>query len=405
MKTLNESPSKARQVLLFLAFAIVFAAPNYSQYQFSPLGTQIIEQFSLSAVQFNSIFTAPMLPAIFTSVISGLLVDRYGYKPVIGASVFLTFLGAWMRVFANGYGVMYVAMILVGFSAGFLSSNSSKILSMLFGPEKVSVVMGLVLTVSTCGLVLSMSTTTMLGTMRTAFLVAAVVCTVALILWFVVMPGIKPGQAAQVEISGEKAPSLGEAFLVVMKNPYVWLAGLAMFCVNGAMTGMGSMVPTALASDRGLSGDAAGVVGAFLMVGNLLGSLFTPTISLKTGKFRGVLMLCGAVSVVGCCFAWRAPAGPLLYLAMIVTGYTFGSGMAQLLAVAVRLPGVGPVYAGTAGGLIATLELLGGVALPTYIASAIAGTNYSLYFIVIGLSSLVWIAAVYLLPKELDVKG
>lgn len=79
--------------------------------------------------------------------------------------------------------------------------------------------------------------------------------------------------------------------------------------------------------------------------------------------------------------------------------------MAQLLAVAVRLPGVGPMYAGTAGGLIATLELLGGVALPTYIASAIAGTNYSIYFIVIGLSSLLWILTVFLLPKELDVKA
>ncbi len=403
MNTLNKKPSKARNILIFLAFAIVFAAPNYTQYQFSPLGPQIIEQFGLSAVQFNSIFTAPMLPAVFTSVISGMMVDRYGYKPVIGVSVFLTFLGAWMRVFANGYGVMYIAMVLVGFSAGFLSSNSSKILGQLFGPEKVSVIMGLVLTVSTCGLVLSMSTTTLLG-MNTAFLVAGVVCAVALVLWFVVMPGIKPGQMVQSSAPDEKTPSLGEAFLVVIKNRYVWLAGIAMFCVNGAMTGMGSMVPTALGS-LGVSADTAGLVGSFLMVGNLLGSLFTPTISLKTGKFRAVLMVCGAVSVVGCCFAWRVPAGPLLYLAMIATGYTFGSGMAQLLAVAVRLPGVGPMYAGTAGGLIATLELLGGVALPTYIASAIAGTNYSIYFIVIGLSSILWILTVFLLPKELDVKA
>ena len=41
----------------------------------------------------------------------------------------------------------------------------------------------------------------------------------------------------------------------------------------------------------------------------------------------------------------------------------------------------------------------------TSIASAIAGTNYSIYFIVIGLSSLLWILTVFLLPKELDVKA
>ena len=30
---------------------------------------------------------------------------------------------------------------------------------------------------------------------------------------------------------------------------------------------------------------------------------------------------------------------------------------------------------------------------------------YPLYFIIIGLSSLLWILSVYLLPKELDTKG
>ncbi len=404
MSTLNDKSSgmNARKVIIFLAFAIAFAAPNYSQYQFSPLGSQIIELYNLTPVQFNSIFTAPMLPAIFTSLICGMLVDRFGYKPVIGISVLLTFAGAWMRVFATGYAVMYIAMILIGFSAGFLSSNSSKILSQLFGAEKVSVMMGLVLTLSTCGLVLSMSTTTMLGSIRTAFVVAGVVCTVGLVLWFVVMPNIKPSKTAAAE--DEKAPSLGEALRVVLRNPYVWLSGLALFCVNGAMTGMGSMVPNALTEVRGVSPVDAGVVGAFLMVGNLLGSLFTPTISLKTGKFRLVMMICGLISVFGCSFAWRAPIGIPLYLAMIVTGYTFGSGMAQFLSVAVQLPGVGPVYAGTAGGLIATLELLGGVVLPTYIASGIAGSNYTLYFIIIGLSSIIWIVSAFFLPKSLDGK-
>jgi NNP family nitrate/nitrite transporter-like MFS transporter len=73
--------------------------------------------------------------------------------------------------------------------------------------------------------------------------------------------------------------------------------------------------------------------------------------------------------------------------------------------VAIRLPGIGPLYAGTAGGLIATLELLGGVVLPTYVASAIAGANRGVYFIILGIASVVWIIGVYFMPKELDTKG
>ena len=91
-----DQPSKnpTRMAIIFIVFSIAFALPNYAQYQFSPLGPQIIERFGLTAMQFNSIFTSPMLPAIFTSIISGMLVDRYGYKPVMGAAPPLPWPGA-----------------------------------------------------------------------------------------------------------------------------------------------------------------------------------------------------------------------------------------------------------------------------------------------------------------------
>ena len=63
MSTLNDKKtnvSKLKIFLIFLAFAIPYGLPNYTQYQLSPLGAQIIEQFALTPVQFNSLFTAPM---------------------------------------------------------------------------------------------------------------------------------------------------------------------------------------------------------------------------------------------------------------------------------------------------------------------------------------------------------
>ena len=116
-------------------------------------------------------------------------------------------------------------------------------------------------------------------------------------------------------------------------------------------------------------------------------------------------MVCGVMSLLGCAFAWRAPEGILLYAAMVLTGFTFGSGMSQLLSVAVRLPGIGHMYAGTAGGIIGTLEMAGCVILPTYIASQIAGSNHGVYFLVLGISGIVWIFSVFMLPKDLDVKA
>jgi len=400
LNTLNDrSDAKRRRIICLLVFALAYAAPNYAQYQFSPLGPQIIQRFGLSDVQFQSIFTAPMLPAIFLGFISGMLVDRLGYKPVLAVAMILTAIGAWTRYLASSYGLMYFAMVMMGFSAAFISANGAKILSNFFKPEKISVMMGLVLTITTTGMVLSMATTTSLGISR-AFLLAAILASAVLALWLVVMPNIRP---AKKEGEGEQLP-LGKAVVKILKNRYVWTAAGVIFFVNGCMTGMGSSIPTALVADRGFTEGAAGVAGAFLMVGNLLGSLLTPTISLKTGKFRLVLILCGLVAGLGCCFAWRLP-GIWLYVGLVVTGYTFGSGMAQILSLSVRLPGVGPALAGTAGGLISTLDLLGAVLLPAYVASTIAGSNRSVFFMILGIFAIPWMIGVFLLPKELDVKG
>ena len=48
------------------------------------------------------------------------------------------------------------------------------------------------------------------------------------------------------------------------------------------------------------------------------------------------------------------------------------------------LPEIGPECAGSATGIISTLELIGAVVIPTYIITPIAGQNFSLYFILAG---------------------
>lgn len=393
----------ARAALIFVTFCIGFAVSNFAQYQFSPLASQIMGMYSLDQQGFNALFTAPMLAAIFFGVVSGLLVDRYGYKPILGIAVVLTLVGAWLRVAMPSYFLMFVAMFLVGFAGDLFMANAAKVIAQLFGPEKVNVLVGVVLSISTCGLVLVMSTTALMPSMRAAFILAGVIASVEFILWFTAMPNIKP-QKSDAKQAADDTPGMGQAFKVVVKNKYVWFAGIAAFCVCGAMSGTGSMVPAALMEVRGLSQESAGVIGSMMMFGNLLGSLFTPTIANKTGKFRATLMICGLICAVGCVFAWLAPEGILLYAAMLLLGYAMGSGMASSMGIAIRIDGIGTRYAGTAGGMVTTLQLLGGVVLPTYIASGIAGGNYYIYFGVIGAFSLLWVLCMFMLPKYLDVK-
>lgn len=406
MENLNSSAKDkkvfaAKALLFFFAYAIAFSAPNYAQYQLSPIGTQIIAKYGLSTVQYNSVFTAPMIPAIFTSIISGMLVDKYGYKIVLGFTVLMTTIGCWLRVVAgDSYILFFIGNMLVGFSGGVLVGNSSKALTVLFGPEKVGVLAGLVMTISTCTLVVSVSTTAYFPSFVVAFIVSGIFATLGLALWFGALPNVRPWEIPNVD-EGD-APSLIESLKVAAKSREVWLLAVMSFVVLGSMTSTSSMVPAALAEVRGFTAEKAGTVSSLMMVGNLLGSLITPTLCNKTGKFRLILALCGLICGLTVLFAWQLPSGILLWIGFILHGFALGSGMATAMGIAVRVNGIGPKYAGTAGGLIATLQLIGGVVLPTYIASPIAGTNYSIFFTIVAAFSIIWIACVLLLPKYLD---
>jgi NNP family nitrate/nitrite transporter-like MFS transporter len=60
-----------------------------------------------------------------------------------------------------------------------------------------------------------------------------------------------------------------------------------------------------------------------------------------------------AFALVG--FGWMAPEGFLLMTALFLAGFFVGGNMPLLMAVPIKLPGVGPKLAGTAGGLVATV--------------------------------------------------
>ena len=63
-------------ILTILCLGLALA--NYSQYQVSAFGTQITAEMNLSATQFSTIATGPLIPGIFLSLVSGLLVDKFG---------------------------------------------------------------------------------------------------------------------------------------------------------------------------------------------------------------------------------------------------------------------------------------------------------------------------------------
>ena len=77
--------------------------------------------------------------------------------------------------------------------------------------------------------------------------------------------------------------------------------------------------------------------------------------------------------------------------------------MPVLMSVPLRLKSIGVQRTGTAGGLIATFQLLGAVVIPTYVISRIAAGNYTLFVILCGCFSIAGAALIGFLSRSMEV--
>ena len=91
MSTAKKSVAGAGLVLM--ALCLNNAAPNYLQYQISPIAMQVMETYKISMEQYSSLFTSPMIPAILFSLIVGLLFDKLGPVKVMRFGVLIAAIG------------------------------------------------------------------------------------------------------------------------------------------------------------------------------------------------------------------------------------------------------------------------------------------------------------------------
>lgn len=91
------------------------------------------------------------------------------------------------------------------------------------------------------------------------------------------------------------------------------------------------------------------------------------------------------MSAIGVAFAWQMPGILLIALMLFFTGTFLGGTIPTLMGLPVQLESIGPVYAGTAGGVIGTIQIFGAVLIPSYVISPIAGGNFSMIFLLGGI--------------------
>lgn len=378
-------------IFIFAAFTY-----QYTQYQLAIVGKSLMSVMKLTASQFTSVFTAPLIPAIFLSLLVGIIADKVGMKFIIAAGMLISCIGGIGHVFAGSYGTLFCTMLMTGLGAVTVNVTCGKMFSMWIKKEYISMVMGAFLAASTVGQFVAQSTTALFSSFTKVFWISGLLCCIVFILWIFLGKEKKSTASA-----AEKSPSLKETAKIVFGNRNMWLCAAGLFLILGCQVAFNTWIPSALAS-KGMSMSQAGLVSSMVSFGNLCGALLSPVIAAKIGRDKPVILLFTLICAAGYTFGWQLN-GAVCYLLFFVFGMCAAGLMPLYISMPLKFAGIGPAYAGTAIGLISTAELLGGVVIPTYIvlplATSAAGIDFTRYFSIIGTGWLLAFIIGILLPE------
>jgi Nitrate/nitrite transporter len=364
--------SNYRWIVLAMMFFTCFVV-FYAQFQVSALAYKIMPEMKLSSGQMSSIMLAPMLPGVFLAIIGGMLADRWGAKLVISAGYIISIFGAFYRCWAYSYSELFIAMLCLGFVGVMLNANVAKMVSSWFPRKQVGTAMGIFGSSGSVATAVSQATTPLFSSSSSAYLFAGVVVLVFGLLWVVLVKNTPKGVAAQPVMP--VTSYLG----TVVRNKNIWMVSFGMMFLMGAQMAYAGFLPTGLISVHGSSPASAGLMASLFTLGALLGSIAIPALSDRLGFIKPVIIaaaIMGMITMYGGWFFQGSISGGLL----VIGGFMLGACAPLLMAFPALLPDVSPVYAGSAGGVICTMQMMGGFVIPSLIIAPLAGSNFNMIF-------------------------
>ncbi|PKN90483.1 MAG: hypothetical protein CVU45_02375, partial [Chloroflexi bacterium HGW-Chloroflexi-7] len=319
------------------------------------------------------------LPAIVTSLFGGSLGDKFGPKKVLIVSTLGVGLLAAARGFAPNFGLLLVSVVLVGAFMPFVFLNGIKTIGQWFPNAQLGLANGFVTMAMALGFflgsILSASVLSpWLGGWRNVFIFYGLIGALLCIPWFFTRSAPIP------KSSTGQSVSMGKSIQHVVKVKNIWVIGLVMFCMTGAIQGVMGYLPLYLREIgwEGLRADSA------LSTYNLVSMVFVLPLALmsdRMGSRKKIMVIAGIMTVIG--FGLLSIAkGNWVWVFVLLAGFMRDGFMAMLFTSVIETEGIGHVYAGTAMGII---NSIGGIgmsvepALGNSLASIWAGAPFLLW--------------------------
>ena len=320
------------------------------------LFSEIADELGLTIVQVGTVWGASSVAGIFSILVAGSLADRFGARRVL--TVFCLMAGVFgaSRGLSDSFVTLAITSLLFGLASEAVPVIVIKNTSMWFHDRGLGTAQGIVTTCVGGGMMLgSMISATVLspllgGWQYVMFLYGGISVLMG-IAFFLTVPD--PAHAEPTD--GVRAPR--QALAQVMRIKGVWLVAIAMMGFAGCNKGVIGYLPLYL---RKIGWSAAAADGALAAL-NAAGTAAAIPLTLLSDKLglRKALVLPGLIITIIGVGLLSTVTGPAVWILAILAGVSRDMIWAMASTVIVETDGIGPVYAGTAVGIVHAFTRMG----------------------------------------------
>ena len=375
---------KSYRWVVLMSYFGVAAMSQFLWLNFAPLVSFLQNKYSVSELAVSSLLLSFPLLYVLLSIHSGTMIDKKGYRYVILLGSIISAVFACVRIFDDNFYMLVIGQTGIAIGQPYIINGISKLVSDWFDKEDVATATGIGTAGMLIGMALGMGLTPVLneslGFRNTMAVFAGI--SIALTALFYVL-----GKENNLVKSKAIAMSAMSEIKLLLTNKNLVVLLIVCFFALGVFNGLTTWLEPILKPNN-VNAEEAGLIGAFMIVGGIVGSIIIPTLSDKLKVRKPFLALCCLAAMITIYPLCTMSSLNTLYLLGGVLGFFFLPGYALLLSMCEEMAGI--EKAGAATGLLMMAGNAGAVVV------------IALMPIIIGESAL-WTNAIYLMLALISI--
>jgi MFS family permease len=336
-------------------------------------------------------------------LIAGVLSDRSGVKFFLSVACILVGVTGALRGLSNSFFTLMVTVFINGIVRLMIPISVTKTVGIWFKGKNLGMAMGIAAMGMGLGLMLGpmISATILspsLGGWRHVMYLYGAISVIVGILWFLF--GREPPQVETITEYSGRVP-IRQAFSKLIHLKALWLMGFTLLFRSSGIMGMTGYLPLYLRGQGWQEASADGTLATFYAVSSIC-VVPLSILSDKLGSRKAILFPALIITFI-CMSLIPVANGFTIWVLMALSGVFMDGYMAVTTTMLMETEGVGPVYSGTALGIVFTISQIGSVISPPLgnsFASISPGLPFVFWAVLSGLA-LVALA----LSKDTGLRG